>query len=84
MGVRKGQKWSNLAVFRVPDPTAGGFAGGVLVGLENRHGKGSVSMRFQGAVSGAVEAVWDARWQVFGHVGSRFWARGGHLRSAAS
>ena len=36
------------------------------------------------AVSGAVEAVWDARWQVFGHVGSRSWALGRRSRSAAS
>ena len=27
-----------------------------------RNGEGSVSMRFWGAVSGAVEAVWDSRW----------------------
>ena len=46
--------------------------------------EGSVYVRFWGAVSGAVEAVWDARWQVFGHVGSRSWARGGGSRSAAS
>ena len=84
MGVRKAQKWSNLAVFHGPDPTAGGFSGGVLVGRENMGDEGSVSMRFRGAVSGAVEAVWDARWQVFGHVGSRSWARGGCALSAAS
>ena len=52
--------WSNLAVFRGPDPTAGGFLGGFLVGLENRGEEGSVSMRSRGAVSGSVEAVWDA------------------------
>ena len=71
-------------MFRGPDPTAGGFWGGVLSGFENGGDEGSVSMRFRGAVSGAVEAVWDARWQVFGHVGSRSWARGGRSRSAAS
>ena len=43
-----------------------------VVGLENRVDKGSVSMQFR--VSGAVEAAWDAGWQVFGHVGSRSWA----------
>ena len=68
MGVRKAQKWSNLTVFRGPNPTAGGFSGGLLSGLENGVDEGSVSMRFRGAVSGAVEVVWDARWQVFGHV----------------
>ena len=82
--VRKAQKWSNLAMFCGPDPTAGGFSGGVLVGLENRNEEGSVSMQFRGALSGAVEAVWDAGWQVFGHVGSRSWAGGGRSRSAAS
>ena len=46
-----------------PDPTAGRFSGGHPVGLENRHDEGSVLMRFRGAVSGAVEAVWDGRWQ---------------------
>ena len=84
MGVRKAQKWPNLAALGGPDPTAGGFSGGVLVRLGNGGDKGSVSMRFRGAVSGAVEAVWDARWQVFGHVGSGSWARGGRSRSAAS
>ena len=84
MGVRKAQKWLNLAVFRRLDPTAGGFSGGLFSGLENRGDEGSVSMRFRGAVSGAEEAVWDARWQVFGHVGGRSWARGGRSRSAAS
>ena len=71
-------------MFRGPDPTAGGFSGGVLVGLENRGEEGSVSMQFRGALSGAVEAVWNAEWQVFGHVGSRSWAGGGRSRSAAS
>ena len=71
-------------MFRGPDPTAGGFSAGVLVGLENGADEGSVSMRFQGAVSGAMEAVWDAKWQVFGHVGRRSWARGGRSLSAAS
>ena len=52
-------------------PQAGGFSGGLLSGLENGGDEGSVSMRFRSAVSGAVETVWDARWQVFGHVGSR-------------
>ena len=79
MGVRKAQKWSNLAV-----PAAGGFWGGLLSGLENRGHEGSVYVRFRGAVSGAAEAVWDARWQVLGHVGSRSWTRGGRSRSAAS
>ena len=51
---------------------------------ENRHDKGSVLMRFRGAVSGAVEAVGDARWQVLGHVGRRSWAHGGRSRSATS
>ena len=60
------------------------FSGGVRVGLENGGDEGSVSMQFRGAVSGAVEAVWDTRWQVFGHVGSRSWARRGRSRSAAS
>ena len=60
--------WSNLAVFRGPDPAAGGFWGGVLSGLENRGHEGSVYVRFWAADSGAVEAVWSARWQVFGHV----------------
>ena len=76
MGVRKAQKR--------PDPAAGGFWGGVLSGLENRGHEGSVYVRFWGVVSGVVEAVWDARLQVFGHVGSRSWARGGRSRSAAS
>ena len=66
-----------------PDPAAGGFSGGLLSGLENGGDAGSVSMRFRSAVAGAVEAVWDARWQVFGHVGSRSWAHGGRSRSAA-
>ena len=66
MGVRKAQKWSNLAVLRGPDPAAGGFSGGVLVGLENGGDEGvgldAVSgCRFgvplRGAVSGAVEAI---------------------------
>ena len=84
MGVRKAQECSNLAVFRGPDPTAGGFSGGLLSGLENGGDEGSVSMRFRGAVSRAVEAFWNGGWQVFGHVGSRSWARGGRSRSAAS
>ena len=48
------QKWSIVA---------GGFSGGQPVGLEPRqgHDEGSVLMRFRGAISGAVEAVWDAR-----------------------
>ena len=58
--------------------------GGLLSGLENRGHEGSVYVRFWGAVSGAVEAVWDARWQVFGHAGGRSWARGGRSPSAAS
>ena len=33
---------------------------------ENRHDEGSVVMRFRGAVSGAVQAVWDARRQLLG------------------
>ena len=66
MGVRKAQKWSNLAVFRGPDPTAGEFSGGLLSGLENRGDEGSVSMRFRGAVSGAVE------WRPFGTPDGRF------------
>ena len=37
-------------MFRGPDPTAGGFWGGVLVGLENRVDEGSVSMQFRGRV----------------------------------
>ena len=65
MGARKAQKWSNFAVFRGPDPTAGGFGGGLLSGLENRGHEGSVYARFWGAVSGAVEAVWDTREPVF-------------------
>ena len=60
MGVRKAQKWSNLAVFRGPDPTAGGFSGGVL---ENGGDEGSVSMRFRGAVSGRQMAGFLARWK---------------------
>ena len=71
-----------LAVFRGPDPTAGRFSGGLLSGLEKGGVEGSVSMRFRGVVLGAVEAVWDARWQVFPTC--RSWARGGRSRSAAS
>ena len=55
MGVRKAQKLSNLAVFCGPDPTAGGFWGGLLLGLENRGHEGSVYVRFWGADSGAAE-----------------------------
>ena len=70
VGIRKGQKWSNLAMFRGPDPTAGGFAGGVLVGLENR----------------GFGVPFRVPWRPFGtpdgHVGSRSWARGGRSRSA--
>ena len=39
-----------------------------LAGLENRHEEGSVAMRFRGAVSVAMEAVWDARRQLFKHI----------------
>ena len=69
---------------RVQTPRQEGFRGGVLMGLENRHEEGSVVMRFRGAVSRAVEAFWDARLQLFRHVGSRSWARGGRSRSATS
>ena len=31
-----------------------------VLGDENRHDEGSAVMRFRGAVSGAMEAVWDA------------------------
>ena len=48
------------------------------------HGRRVFRERFRGAVSGAVEVVWDARWHGCGHVGSRSWARGGRSRSAAS
>ena len=49
------------------------------------HEEGPVLMRFRGTVSGAVEAVWDARRQLFRHIGSgRSWARGGRPRSTAS
>ena len=34
-------------------------------GLENRHDEGFLVMRFRGAISGAVEAVWDDRRQLF-------------------
>ena len=68
VGVRKAQKWSNLAVFRGPDPTAGGFWGGLLSGLENRGHEGSVYVRFRGAVLGAagrqMAGSW-ARWKPF-------------------
>ena len=52
------QQWLNFAVFRGPDPTAGGLSGGV--GPETRHYEGSVLMRFRAAVSGALEAVLEA------------------------
>ena len=71
MGGGKPPKVVKFAVFRGPDPAAGGFWGGLLSGFENRGHEGSLYVRFWGAVSGAVQAVWDARWQVFGHVGSR-------------
>ena len=45
-GRGKAQKWSNLDMFRGPDPT------GHPASLENRHDEGSVLMRFRGAVSG--------------------------------
>ena len=67
-----------FAVLRGPDPTAGGLLGGEPVGLEHRHDEGSVLMRHY------VEAVWDARRQLFGHVGSRSWAHGSRSRSASS
>ena len=35
------------------------------VRLENRHDEGFLVKRFRGAISGAVEAVWDARRQLF-------------------
>ena len=35
------RKRLNLALFCGPDPAAGGFFGGVLVGLENMHDDGS-------------------------------------------
>ena len=78
-GKGKTPKRSNLA-FRSPDPTAGGLA---PAGLQNRHDEGSVLMRFRGAASGAVEAVWDGRWQIYKHVGSRSWVCGGRARSAS-
>ena len=61
----RAQKWSNLAAFRGPDPMAGGFSGGHPTGLENWHDERSILMRFRGAVSGAVQAVWDGTWQFF-------------------
>ena len=59
------QKLLNLAVLRGPDPAAEGFSEGHSAGLQNRHDEGSVLMRIRGAVSGNVEAAWDARWQLF-------------------
>ena len=41
--------------------------GGVLVCLANRYDKWSLLMLFWGD----VEAVWDARWQLFRHIGTR-------------
>ena len=45
---------------------AGGFLEGQRAGLENTHDEGSVSMRFWDVVARAMEAVWDARRQLFG------------------
>ena len=72
------QKWSNLAVFRGPDPAAGGFWGGLLSPLETGVMRGLFMSGFG--------VPFRVPWRPFGTPDGRFLGtlRGGRSRSAAS